>query len=239
VKIISISEAKTADLVKFYNDFCERIGATPVKKFADRATAEKRVAEFVAKLGAQDNDFADLAEGFVPFPEGHEGEAKFGYAGEVYDTQEERDAAESNAEAAKAQRSATAFSTLVATVQEAQKRSEENGGQPVVRPASTGSKASNSDGVAASWVDAEVRAARLKRDGVKVEDETGGLIGLYRSTREAFRANRLPDNKHIRFRLKLKEAHRDKGESATFEHNGKKYVFTIVQVSDDEVPAAE
>lgn len=45
-----ISAAKTAELVAFYNANCAVAGKKPVSKFADRKTAEKRVAELVAAL---------------------------------------------------------------------------------------------------------------------------------------------------------------------------------------------
>src|ERR1700741_2408257 len=83
MNVITIASAKTADLVKFYNDFAERIALTPVKKFADRATAEKRVADFVAKLAGADADFIDLAEGHIPAPEGFEGEIFQSIQGEI------------------------------------------------------------------------------------------------------------------------------------------------------------
>lgn len=121
----------------------------------------------------------------------------------------------------------SAFNALQATLAAVNAKNEAEGPKPVSK--NSGSKASNSDGVAASWADNEVREARLTRDGVSVELE-GQNVGVFKSTREAFRNLRLPDNKHIRFRLKLKEAHRIDGGKETFEHNGKKYVFQIVAI---------
>jgi hypothetical protein len=82
-------------------------------------------------------------------------------------------------------------------------------------------RASNSLGVAISWTNPEVKAARLIRDAVTVETPDGNISG-YRSTREAFRAFRLPDSVHIRFRLKLKAS-----KDEIFEYNGVKYRFRI------------
>lgn len=59
---------------------------------------------------------------------------------------------------------------------------------------------SNAEGVARSWQDPAVRAARSARHGVEVD----GVA--YNSTRSAFRALNLPDNKHVSFRKQLKAA---------------------------------
>jgi hypothetical protein len=84
-------------------------------------------------------------------------------------------------------------------------------------------RASNSLGVALSWQDKEVRAARLTRDGVTVTVD--GVTTEHQSTRAAFREYRLPDSVHIRFRLKLK-ASRDE----VFNFNGVDYRFKMVEI---------
>jgi len=81
-------------------------------------------------------------------------------------------------------------------------------------------KRSNSEGVAASWTDNSVAAARLVRDGVRVEVD--GKATSHKSCRDAFRAHKLPDSKHIRFRVKLKASRKE-----VFEHDGKRYYFSI------------
>jgi hypothetical protein len=81
-------------------------------------------------------------------------------------------------------------------------------------------RTSNAARVSASWADAGVAAARLTRDGVNVTVE--GVCSSYKSVNEAFRALSLPVQKHIRFRLKLKAS-----RAEVFEHEGKKYHFTI------------
>jgi hypothetical protein len=250
---INITEAKTADLVAFYNLNIVRFpDGTVIKKFADRKTAEKRVADLVEKIAAHFPE-EETPEGTIPNPDGAtEGDVEMDGSPlnlEPSDqpTDEERAAAEAleneggapeeqeedpEVAANRAAKSHSAFNVLqttLAALNEANERAKSEGTKPVVK--SSSSKASNSDGVAASWVDSDIRAARLTRDGVEVNLD-GNSVGIFKSTREAFRALRLPDNKHIRFRLKLKEAHRDQGEGATFEHNGKKYVFTIVQVAE-------
>jgi hypothetical protein len=87
-------------------------------------------------------------------------------------------------------------------------------------PKPDAARSSNAAGVAASWADASVASARLQRDGVSVT--AGPETTTPKSVREAFRAYRLPDSKHIRFRLKLKASKRE-----VFEHEGKSYLFTI------------
>jgi hypothetical protein len=80
---------------------------------------------------------------------------------------------------------------------------------------------SNAAGISASWADPEVRDARLTRQGVAVV--VGGKASQYTSIKAAFDALGLPIEKHIRFRMKLKEA----GKLA-FEHDGKSYAFAIL-----------
>jgi hypothetical protein len=81
-------------------------------------------------------------------------------------------------------------------------------------------RSSNAAGVSASWSDTSVKSARLTRDGVNVT--VNGSTTTHKSTREAFREYRLPDSKHIRFRLKLKAS-----KDELFEHEGLTYHFTI------------
>ena len=84
-------------------------------------------------------------------------------------------------------------------------------------------RACNSEGVSESWSDPVVREGRLTREGVQVT-LPGGEVRTYRSTRGAFRELRLPDNQHIRFRLKLK------AERVHTYHlrDGREYRFEIV-----------
>lgn len=91
---------------------------------------------------------------------------------------------------------------------------------PNPKPLSATPRTSNAAGVSASWADAAVSSARLTRDGVNVTLD--GKTTTHKSTRDAFRHYRLPDSKHIRFRLKLKAS-----KSELFEHEGVTYHFTI------------
>jgi len=79
-------------------------------------------------------------------------------------------------------------------------------------------KTDRSNAIAKSWQDPITAARRAERNGVKVAGEE------YRSVRAAFLTLGLPDTKHIAFRAKLKAAGK-----ATFEHEGNKFNFSIVQ----------
>ncbi|MEX3812137.1 hypothetical protein AB3X96_18045 [Paraburkholderia sp. BR13439] len=81
--------------------------------------------------------------------------------------------------------------------------------------------ASNASAVAETWTDPDVRKERMTRDRVQVTLPSGE-VRTYRSVRDAFRGLHLPDSKHIRFRLKLKQERvrnwtRDDGRLYRFE----------------------
>lgn len=139
-----ISAAKTAELVAFYNAHCAAAGAKPVAKFADRKTAERRVAELIAKL-----------------PKSVDSEA-----------------------ASKKKRS-------------------------VANPGAAKQ-------IAASWRDPEVAAARITRNGVRVDGVQ------YDSVRAAFVELGLPLGTHIKFRMALKAANK------LTDGAGRKWVLTEV-----------
>ena len=81
-------------------------------------------------------------------------------------------------------------------------------------------RASNAEGVSISWLDPEVISSRLTRNGVAVSVEDERFE--FRSTRAAFKHFRLPDSKHIRFRLALKAS-----TKKVFEYRGKTYLFIL------------
>jgi hypothetical protein len=82
-------------------------------------------------------------------------------------------------------------------------------------------RTSNAAGISASWLNPEVAAARLTRNGTSVTVE--GVTTEHKSVAEAFRAFSLPVAKHIRFRMKLKAS-----LAEIFEHEGKQYHFKII-----------
>lgn len=69
-----------------------------------------------------------------------------------------------------------------------------------IAEATAAARSAQAEGVAKSWHDPAVRAARAQRNGVEVNGVE------YKSTAAAFRALRLPFNKHVAFRGKLKAA---------------------------------
>ncbi|MBB4515841.1 hypothetical protein [Paraburkholderia fungorum] len=84
-------------------------------------------------------------------------------------------------------------------------------------------KAPNAESIAQSWANPDVRQKRLTTDGVRVTLPNGG-VRKFSSTREAFRDLRLPDQKHVRFRLKLKAE-----RVRTYQmRDGREYRFEIV-----------
>jgi len=79
-----------------------------------------------------------------------------------------------------------------------------------VAEATAAARSAQAEGVAKSWHDPAVRAARAQRNGVEVDGVE------YKSTAAAFRALSLPFNKHVAFRGKLKAAGTLEFEDHTF-----------------------
>ncbi len=174
--IEAIREAKTSELVTFYNAHNVE---KPVTKFSDRKTAEKRcIALFEALSALEEAPVAPAAPAVTHKPR------KVAEKKEV-DTDNLSD--------------------------------EEFKAQML----SGSERKSNAAAIAASWANPDVYNARLKRDGVAVT--ANGKTAEFKSVRAAFAALNLPDSKHIRFRMKLKEA-----KSATFEWAGNSYRFDII-----------
>lgn len=199
-----IREAKTSALITFYNANVPADSA--VKKFRDRATAEaKAAAIFEAKKGeakvkevAKALDWIDTPEAVVAaLPTGIHPES----------------VAEQIEVGAWPWPKAADFAT-------AKKAAPVPSVRSVARAKAEPEKAGNAQGVASSWANVKVREARLTRHGVKVT--FNGVTTEYRSVREAFRENRLPDAKHIKFRGQLKASGRE-----SFEFKGKLYLFAL------------
>lgn len=83
--------------------------------------------------------------------------------------------------------------------------------------------AGNAAGVAKSWANEKVRAARLVKNGVRVRFD--GKDTEYKSVAEAFRVLRLPFEKHIKFRLALKASRKEIFATP----DGRLLVFTIAE----------
>lgn len=198
--LTEIREASTAALVAFYN--ANVPDEKQIKKFSDRPTAvarclkigvDKELPENEEELRAEQEAAANPNPMFAQLGGGLTAKQK------------------------------AATSSLKASGQKivSGKPVEEGEGSDDEDNPAIPFRASNAAGVSASWGNSEVREARLTRDGVAVSME-GASETEHKSTRDAFRHYRLPDSKHIRFRLKLKA-----NGTETFEWNGKKYVFTL------------
>lgn len=192
---------KTADLVAFYN---ANSGSKPIKKFADRRTAETRVIALIESLNALD---APSNESPIPDAKPREevsSDVKTHKARAVVKksdpTQEELDAMTDEE-----------YEAFV-------KSGLNDSANCVVQNGTPSHRRSNSEGIAKSWDNKEVAQKRLTRNGVMVEG-----VGEFKSVRVAFVALGLPDSKHIRFRMKLKEAGR-----LNFEFGNKSYTFQII-----------
>lgn len=192
-----IKAAKTAELVAFWNAKSDK----PVKKFADRATAEKRCISLLAALEALAEDHSNKAS-------------------EAWEDLNVRPVVHAPRQVTvKPEVEEESTEELSDEEFEAKMKAEIAGGVEKKEARS------NSAGIAASWTDKKVFEARMKRDGVSVEwNGVGGLhLEEFKSVRAAFAALALPDSKHIRFRMKLKES-----KVAVFPWAGVDYTFKIV-----------
>jgi len=199
---INIHEAKTKELVEFYNKYADK----PVKKFSSRAVAERRVAELMAGPKTKDEPTDDGPEIFTD----ERGLSKtdvqlkrtYGFThcphcGVHLENGVGEDGQEVNGEII--HHALRQFECLGC------------GGEfgPKVRHKKH--SASRSEAIAKSWEVPETAIKRAQRSAVKVDDET------YRSVRQAFVALGLPMKMHIAFRMELKE----KGKVKAFDHSWK------------------
>lgn len=192
---------KTADLVAFYN---ANSGSKPIKKFADRRTAETRVIALIESLNALDEPSNES-----PIPDAMPRE-------EVPSNVKTHKA---RAVVKKAEPTQEELDAMTDEEYEAFVKSGLNdSANCVVQNGTPSHRRSNSEGIAKSWDNKEVAQKRLTRNGVMVEG-----VGKFKSVRVAFAALGLPDSKHIRFRMKLKEAGR-----LNFEFGNKSYTFQII-----------
>lgn len=192
---------KTADLVAFYN---ANSGSKPIKKFADRRTAETRVIALIESLNALDEPSNES-----PIPDAKPRE-------EVSSNVKTHKA---RAVVKKAEPTQEELDAMTDEEYEAFVKSGLNdSANCVVQNGTPSHRRSNSEGIAKSWDNKEVAQKRLTRNAVMVEG-----VGEFKSVRVAFAALGLPDSKHIRFRMKLKEAGR-----LNFEFGNKSYTFQII-----------
>lgn len=192
---------KTADLVAFYN---ANSGSKPIKKFADRRTAETRVIALIESLNALDEPSNES-----PIPDAKSRE----------EVPSDVKTHKARAVVKKAEPTQEELDAMTDEEYEAFVKSGLNdSANCVVQNGTPSHRRSNSEGIAKSWDNKEVAQKRLTRNGVMVEG-----VGEFKSVRVAFAALGLPDSKHIRFRMKLKEAGR-----LNFEFGNKSYTFQII-----------
>ncbi|UYE90836.1 hypothetical protein F13_0023 [Escherichia phage F13] len=192
---------KTADLVAFYN---ANSGSKPIKKFADRRTAETRVIALIESLNALDEPSNES-----PIPEAKSRE----------EVSSDVKTHKARAVVKKAEPTQEELDAMTDEEYEAFVKSGLNdSANCVVQNGTPSHRRSNSEGIAKSWDNKEVAQKRLTRNGVMVEG-----VGEFKSVRVAFAVLGLPDSKHIRFRMKLKEAGR-----LNFEFGNKSYTFQII-----------
>lgn len=212
--IAQIEAATTKELVAYWNGHATK----SITKFTDRATAVKRCVDLMMERGEWDEEQEnDEDPNTVAAAEAaSNAEAQAEVDAEVQG-ENEFDASEKDknfvwpfAKAGEETPEQTAAKAALETPKETKTVTKK-------APAS----GSNSAGVAASWQNPDVAAARLTRDGVRVTFK--GADSDFKSVREAFRAFRLMDSKHIRFRGILKA-----NGTATYTENGKDYLFAIV-----------
>ncbi|HID3476089.1 TPA: hypothetical protein ACXE5Z_003323 [Escherichia coli] len=192
---------KTADLVAFYN---ANSGSKPIKKFSDRRTAETRVIALIESLNALDEPSNES-----PIPDAKSRE----------EVSSDVKTHKARAVVKKAEPTQEELDAMTDEEYEAFVKSGLNdSANCVVQNGTPSHRRSNSEGIAKSWDNKEVAQKRLTRNGVMVEG-----VGEFKSVRVAFAALGLPDSKHIRFRMKLKEAGR-----LNFEFGNKSYTFQII-----------
>lgn len=203
----TLTTVSMKELVVFYN--AHNVDK-PVAKFSDRKTAERRVSSILDSLdiiAAQGGDFED---------------------GRLVD------APVMKTRASRAVNPGVMLTDINAalpedeiTEEDARKELDLLKQAKASTKVKTGAKSglTLSAAIAASWNDPLVAQKRMTRHGVTVT--CNGSSAEYKSVRAAFGALGLPDAKHIRFRMLVKEH-----GSAVFEFNGEKYHFTTMSAED-------
>ena len=184
---VSVVNFSGTALVGIFNANCERAGMKPVKKFADLATAQKRVLALVDAL-AQPEPSAIEAHPSLTAEQARNlrAEAKAIKA----EAQAEAKAAR---EAARAEKSRIKAAAKAARKAAREARAAAKAAQPKVTRTET-------------WLNPEIKAARSERHGCVVTGPNGAHMGVFGSVRSAFKALGLPDAKHIPFRMAMKAA---------------------------------
>lgn len=210
VQAFDIAAAKTGELVEFYNAHAE----APVKKFADRKTAERRVSELVAAIVAARAEKVEKA-----------GKKAEGVARGSKKAEREAEAARRLAAAKKGhcpQCGSKSDITHGRIVERGGKQHEvdmhvatchscgHDFNHETGKPAKYSGSGERSEAISKSWADPDVHARRVTRHKVKVNGVE------YPSLYQAFVALGLPVSKLIKFRLELKASGKQKFEGNAF-----------------------
>jgi transposase-like protein len=199
-----IAAAKTAELLAWFN---ANSGADPVARFADRKSAERRVAALAAQLAAK---FTNVP----PPPEGDYGvvapAAAAAYVvGTCPSCGSRQDITRGQVKDRKSGQ--VIVNEHQATCHSCGHEFNYDTGKPLRSSTGGGARAF---GGAASWDDAAIRAARVTHHGVSFTDAAG--TRQFRSVCDAFEKLGLPMSKHIGFRSQLKAAGKLEGFGGTW-----------------------
>jgi len=182
IAFVQDETTSTVTLVAVHNELNPE---KPVKKFATRGKAVERVMALIAAEQAEE-EAADAAAEAAEKAKSAMGVSIVVVESATPVISEEFDAdSDAALKQAKAMEASPDFAQLL-------------------KKASASGNASNSAGVAASWLIADVAAARKVRNGVSVT--FNGETTEHKSVNAAFLYYGLTDTKHIRFRAELKAA---------------------------------
>lgn len=203
----TVSTVSTKELVVFFN--AHNVDK-PVAKFADRKTAERRVLALLDSLdiiAAQGGDVEDNK--IVDTTPVHKTRA----SRQVTPVDTDINADKADDEITEADARAELELLKAAATEKKTKPSKASG-------------LTLSAAIAQSWHDPLVAQKRMTRHAVIVT--CNGSSDEFKSVRAAFSTLGLPDSKHIRFRMKVKEL-----GAAVFEHEGQKYHFATTEATDE------
>lgn len=192
----AINEMTTTEMVAEYN----ALTGKSIKKFSSRAAGEKQLAKVRSEVSSTSQAAADVAVEKKGFDYAVDGCPGCGAT-------EDQTAAGLDGTIAGDQRN---FCHHCST------EYWRDTGKIYKAPAKS---VNRSKSISESWNKPEVAAKRARRDNVKVSGS-----GVFRSVLEAFKSLNLPQSKHIKFRMALKQV-----GSGVFEYGGKTYEFTIVE----------
>lgn len=200
MNMINLTEAKTAELVAFYNENCSAINGNPVKKFADRKTAERRVGELMATMevnkkvapASKKAEVLDTDSDIDIECKQRYGMTHCPHCNTHLSNGVGHDEQEVNGNVIR--HNSRQFECLAC--------GEEFG--PIVRKPKV-VKPDLSTAIAKSWQDPAIKEKRCERHCVFMTDENGKTVEV-RSVRQAFVDFSLPLKEHIKFRMELKAA---------------------------------